>query len=127
MKKKISWILVLFLLLASFGQAAGGKELPDRPMVRRNCGREWRLSGRMPQNRKVDCKEESRYENLPGRGGAVTANGFRSARELQVLLGLTALCFLIFAGRREDGRSSPPAREPVRMRAVRYIHFAYGL
>lgn len=127
MKKKISWILVFFMLLASFWQVAGIRERAVCAAERQAAGKEWRLTGRIFQSRKVDCKEESRYENLLGRGGTVTGTGIRGARGLQILLGLIILYFLIFAGRKEGRGISPPAREPVRMRTVRYIHFAYGL
>lgn len=127
MKKKISWILLLFMLSASFWQAASGKELADYDAVQQTEGRAWQLTNRLLQSGKVDGRETSRYELLPGRGSSVMGAGMRLARELQLLLGLMVSCFLIFNGKRIYGKYPPSLQEPVRMRLVRYIHFAYSL
>lgn len=127
MKKKISWILVFFMLFASLWQAARMKEVSACAPGRQEAEREWRLTGRLASNTKTDCREASRYQNVPGRGSAVTGSGLRTARGLQNLLGLMVICFLALAGKKECRGCCPAYREPVRMRAVRHIHFAYGL
>lgn len=127
MKKKMSWILIFFMLSASFWQAASGKELSDYAPGQQQTGKEWRLTNRLVQTRRLDGRETSRYEGLPGRGSSVMGAGMRLARDLQLLLGLIVSCFLIFVGKSIYGKHSPSSQEPVRMRAVRYIHFAYGL
>jgi len=127
MKKKIPWILIFFMLSASFWHGANGKELSDYATEQQQTGKEWRLTNRLVQNRKLDGRETSRYEGLPGRESSVMGAGMRLARELQLLLGLMVSCFLIFVGKSVYGKHPPSSQEPVRMRAVRYIHFAYGL
>lgn len=127
MKKKMSWILIFFMLSASFWQAASGKELSDYAPGQQQTGKEWRLTNRLVQTRRLDGRETSRYEGLPGRGSSVMGAGMRLARDLQLLLGLIVSCFLIFVGKSIYGKHPPSSQEPVRMRAVRYIHFAYGL
>ena len=126
MKKKISWILFIFMLLASFQHAARTEEMAACAVERQAAGEGWRLTGRIIQTRMADCKDEPRYENL-FRGTAVTESGSRAARGAQILLGLIVLALLLIAGGTFHRRKLPSPREPVRMRAVRYIHFAYSL
>lgn len=127
MKKRISWILVIFMLLASFQYAARIEEMAACAVGRQAAEGGWRLSGRMLPARQEDCRNEPKYENLFGRAAALAGSGFRAARGVQILLGLIVFGLLVIAGGKSRRRRVPPLREPVRMRAVRHIHFAYGL
>lgn len=127
MRKKTAWILIFFMLFTFLGQAAKAKELVPRAAGRYSAGREWRLTSHLTRTGKIDCREETRYENFPGKSSTMMGSGLRAARGLQILLGLLVLYFMILAGRKECRRGSPFQQEPVRMRAVRYMHFAYGL
>lgn len=127
MKKKVSWFLVIFMLLAFLQYTVRAQELAESVTARLEANDEWRLTSHLNQIRSMEGRTGTRYVNLSDRG--ITGDGDRSRTEceLQILPGLIFLYLLAVAGKEIRRQMLKDSGEPVRMRVVRHIHFLYSL
>lgn len=127
MKKKLSWFLVIFMLLAFLQYTVKAQELEASVTARLEANDEWLLTNRMDQVRSVEGRTGTRFTNLLD--SRITGAGYRSriVCELQILSGAIFLYLAAAAGKEIRRRIRNKPGEPVRMRAVRHIHFLYSL
>lgn len=127
MRRIAIWMMILLMLSASFCQAARPKELAVRLAPGQAARGAWQLRGRMALSGKPDAREEKPMEHLLEHVGGTVKGAAQGPRLLLILLGLSGFDLSAFFGRTKGRKRFTPPREPVHMRAVRHMHFAYGL